>query len=61
MLWIQDLLKEGAAILMLTSDYSEALAMAHRVAVLHRGTVAKVFARGEAQEEDILRVAIAAG
>jgi ribose transport system ATP-binding protein len=52
------LLKEGIGILMLTSDYQEALEMGHRVIVLYRGRIAREFARGEAKEEDILRAAI---
>jgi len=55
---MEELLGRGAAILMLTSDYTEALEMSHRVVVLHRGKVARVFQRGQADEEDILRVAI---
>jgi len=55
-----DLLQRGAAILMLTSDYTEALAMSHRVVVLSHGRAAGTFARGEANEEDILRLAIGA-
>jgi ribose transport system ATP-binding protein len=58
---INDLLSRGVGILLLTSDYEEALEMGHRVLVLHRGRVAREFARGEATEEDILRVAVGAG
>ena len=58
---MQELLDEGVGILMLTSDYAEALEMGHRVIVTHRGTIAKEFSRGEASEEDILRVAVGAG
>jgi len=57
---MEELLERGAAILMLTSDYTEALEMSHRVLVLHHGKVARVFERGEASEEDVLRVAIGA-
>ena len=56
----EELLEQGVAILMLTSDYSEALSMSHRVAVLHHGSIIKIFKRGEAMEDDILRVAIGA-
>ena len=58
---ITSLLERGVGILLLTSDYEEALEMGHRVIVLHRGRVAREFARGEASEEDILRVAVGAG
>jgi len=57
---MEDLLRRGVGILMLTSDYTEALAMSHRVVVLCRGQVAGTFDRGQADEEDILRLAIGA-
>ena len=43
---------------MLTSDYTEALEMSHRIIVLRQGNVCKEYQRGEAQEMDILREAI---
>jgi ribose transport system ATP-binding protein len=58
---MKDLLDQGIGILMLTSDYNEALEMGHRVLVLYRGRIVKEFQRGEATEEDILRTAIGAG
>ena len=58
---MKDLLDEGIGILMLTSDYLEALEMGHRVLVLYRGQIVKEYRRGEATEEDILRTAIGAG
>jgi ribose transport system ATP-binding protein len=58
---MQELLDDGVGILMLTSDYAEALEMGHRIIVMHRGTIAREFSRGEASEEDILRVAVGAG
>lgn len=57
---MEELLVGGAAILMLTSDYTEAVAMSHRVVVLCRGRAAGTFDRGSADEEDILRLAIGA-
>ena len=58
---MKDLLEQGIGILMLTSDYNEALEMGHRVLVLYRGQIVKEYQRGEASEEDILRTAIGAG
>jgi len=58
---MKDLLEQGIGILMLTSDYNEALEMGHRVLVLYRGQIVKEYRRGEATEEDILRTAIGAG
>ena len=43
---------------MLTSDYTEALEMSHRIIVLRRGSICKESKRGEPTESDILREAI---
>ena len=40
---MEELLEQGVGILMLTSDYTEALEMSHRVIVLHRGRICKEF------------------
>jgi len=55
---MKELLAEGVGILMLTSDYTEALEMSHRILVMRRGTNCKEYRRGEHQETDILREAI---
>ena len=55
---LEDLLQEDVGIVMFTSDYQEALQMGNRVIVLHRGAICGEFARSDATEEDILRVAI---
>jgi len=55
---MEELLEQGVGILMLTSDYTEALEMSHRIIVLHRGRICKEFQRGEPTESDILREAI---
>ena len=55
---MEELLERGVGILMLTSDYQEALEMSHRIIVMRQGAVAAEFARGEASEADILREAI---
>jgi len=55
---LEELLTEGVSIVMFTSDYLEAMQMGNRVIVLHRGAIGMEFSRGEATEEDILRVAI---
>jgi len=57
---MKELLDQGIGILMLTSDYNEALEMGHRVIVMYRGEIVREFRRGEATEEDILRTAIGA-
>ena len=55
---MEELLEQGVGILMLTSDYAEALEMSHRIIVLHRGRICKEYKRGEPTEADILREAI---
>ena len=55
---MEELLERGVGILMLTSDYTEALEMSHRIIVMRRGAICREFARGEAAESDILREAI---
>ena len=55
---MEELLEQGVGILMLTSDYTEALEMSHRIIVMRHGSICKEFKRGEPQETDILREAI---
>lgn len=55
---MEELLRQGVGILMLTSDYTEALEMSHRIIVLRHGQIAKEYKRGEPTEEDLLREAI---
>ncbi len=55
---MNELLQQGIGILMLTSDYQEAVEMGHRTIVLYHGRIAREFKRGQATEQDILRTAI---
>jgi len=55
---MEELLEHGVGILMLTSDYTEALEMSHRILVMRRGRVCREYRRGEPTESDILREAI---
>ena len=55
---MEELLERGVGILMLTSDYTEALEMSHRIIVMRRGHICKEYQRGEPTEADILREAI---
>jgi ribose transport system ATP-binding protein len=57
---MNELLQQGIGILMLTSDYQEAVEMGHRAIVLYHGRIAEQFKRGQATEQDILRTAIGA-
>ena len=55
---MEELLEHGVGILMLTSDYTEALEMSHRIIVMQRGRISKIFQRGEPTEAEILREAV---
>jgi ribose transport system ATP-binding protein len=55
---MEELLESGVGILMLTSDYQEAMEMSHRILVMRRGSICREFQRGEPTESDILREAI---
>jgi ribose transport system ATP-binding protein len=55
---MEELLQRGVGILMLTSDYTEALEMSHRILVMRRGEICREYSRGEPTESDILREAI---
>jgi ribose transport system ATP-binding protein len=55
---MEELLEQGVGILMLTSDYNEALEMSHRILVMRRGQICREYQRGEPSESDILREAI---
>ena len=51
------LCKSGTSILMASSELPEVLGMSMRVAVMHKGRIAHVFARGEATQESVIRYA----
>ena len=53
-----DLLKEGKAILMVSSDMPEVISMSDRVMVFRRGEIAGELAREELSEENILTLSI---
>lgn len=55
---MEELLERGVGILMLTSDYTEALEMSHRILIMRNGSICKEYQRGEPTEADILREAI---
>ena len=55
---MEELLEQGVGILMLTSDYTEALEMSHRIIVMRRGSICMEYQRGEPTEADILHQAI---
>ena len=54
---MQSLAKQGAAIIMISSDLTEIMNISDRIIVVHRGSIAAEFRRGEATEEDLMRAA----
>ena len=52
-----ELVTQGVAIIMISSDLPEVLAMSDRIIVLHEGRIATEIPRDEANEEHILRAA----
>jgi len=55
---MMELAEQGVAILMISSELPEILGMCDRVAVMSRGTIAKIFERAEATQDGILSVAL---
>lgn len=49
---------EGIAIVLITSEMPELLAMSDRIVVMHRGQITAEFGRGEASQEKILSAAL---
>jgi ribose transport system ATP-binding protein len=52
-----ELAKQGVAILMISSDLSEILAMSDRILVMHQGRIAGEFSRDEATQDGIMHCA----
>ena len=52
---------EGKAILLITSELPELLAMADRIIVMHRGKITAEFFRGEATQEKVIQAAMGEG
>jgi rhamnose transport system ATP-binding protein len=53
-----DLAEQGLAIIMISSELPEILGMSDRIAVMHKGSIARVLERGEATQENILEAAL---
>jgi len=58
---MNQLVKEGVGIIMISSELPEVMAMADRILVMCRGSFSAEFQRGEATQEDILRCAVIGG
>ena len=55
---MMEIAEQGVAILMISSELPEILGMSDRIAVMHGGTIVKVFDREEATQDKILAVAL---
>jgi rhamnose transport system ATP-binding protein len=55
---MDDLTKEGIAILMISSELPEIIGMSDRILVMNEGILTKELSRGEASQEGILKAAI---
>ena len=55
---MQELAGDGMAVVMISSELPEILGMSDRIAVMHAGTIRRVFARGDADAARILAVAL---
>jgi len=55
---MQNLAAGGMAILMISSELPEVLGMSDRIAVMRGGTIVRTFARGEADEHQVLAAAL---
>ena len=54
---VRSLARDGAAVLVASSEHEELLALSDRILVMHRGRIAGGFLRGEANEERIVGLA----
>lgn len=55
---MQNLVKEGAAIIMVSSELTEIMNMSDRIFVVFDGRIVKEFARGESDEEEIMEYSL---
>jgi rhamnose transport system ATP-binding protein len=55
---IVELAARGVAVLMISSELEEILAMSDRIAVMHGGAIRGILPRGEATQENILSLAL---
>ena len=55
---IGELVEQGVAVVLISSEMSELLGLADRVAVMHEGTLQEILPRSEASQERILQLAL---
>jgi len=58
---IGELVERGVAVLLISSELTELLGLADRVAVMHEGTLQGIVPRAEASQERIMRLALGQG
>jgi ribose transport system ATP-binding protein len=58
---MNQLIKRGVGIIMISSELPEVMAMADRILVMCRGSITAEFKRGAVNQEDILRYAVIGG
>jgi ABC-type sugar transport system ATPase subunit len=58
---MNQLVKRGVGVIMISSELPEVIAMADRILVMCRGSITAEFKRGTATQEDILRHAVIKG
>lgn len=58
--WIDELLRDGVAVLLVSSEIDEVLALSHRIVVLRAGRLAAELPREEASRERVLSAALGA-
>ena len=54
---MQEIVNQGGAILMISSDLPELLGMSHRIAVMRRGALVATLDRAQATQEEVMRYA----
>lgn len=54
---INDLVRQGKAVILVSSELPEVLGMSDRIIVMHEGSISAVFERGEATQEKIMKAA----
>jgi ABC-type sugar transport system ATPase subunit len=55
---MDDLTKQGAGVIMISSELPEVLGMSDRIMVMRQGTIAKELPRAQASEEEIMKYAV---
>jgi len=57
---MQELARDGACVIVVSSELPEVLGIADRIAVMREGRIAAIVPRAEATEENLLKLALPA-